>query len=189
MDFHAKHLFSLKTSNGSDLPVIETQITHKGITVPMAVAYEEVQSFIPRIAQIMLTATLVATDAFILICTQIPELGIGMWMFAASTVIFAAVILGFHFSGLRVTVTDDSVILKNLRKTEIPMSDIIDLKTGDIDIVRNYSGWGLKNVKFKNYVSHGYENGVSLKVKGMRVVTFTSANPEEVASRIRVGKE
>lgn len=168
---------------------IETEITDDGISALMADAYEEKQSFIPRVALIMLIATLVATDLFILICTQFPDMNIGMWMFYAATAIFAALIVGFLASNLKITVTEDSVIIKNYRTMTIPMSDVIDLKTGDIDIVRNYSGWGLKNVKFKNYVCHGYENGVSLKLKGRLVVTFTSSDPEKVASLIKISKE
>lgn len=154
----------------------------------MSEAYEEVQSLIPGIAFKMLVATLLATDLFMLLCTQL-DIGMEMWMVGAATVVFAALILLFLLLKIRVTVNNDGVTLKYVRTMFIPMENIIDRRTGDIDAIKNYSGWGTKGVKYRNFVSHGYEEGISLKVKGMTIVTFTSADPEKIASMIPVGRE
>ena len=44
---------------------------------------------------------------------------------------------------------------------------------GDDDVTRNYSGWGIKKVKFRNYTAHGIEGAVTVKLAGRIVLTMT----------------
>jgi hypothetical protein len=178
----------LPSSEAKEADFIESQITIYRLGRLMT-AYEETEFLIPKIAFQMLVLILVATDVFLLVCAVT---GIGdtpMWMFYASTAIFAAAILIFYMLRLHISVDDEKITIKYLKKIEIPFSDIIDTKTGDIDIIRNYSGWGMKNVKFKNYICHGYENGISLKLMGKRVITLSTADPEAIAALIPENKE
>jgi hypothetical protein len=146
--------------------------------------FEETESILPRVAFIALVAILIATDAFIGICTQIDEIGTDVWMFAVSTALFTIIILVFFFVKLRVSVDNSIITIRFIKKYEIPFTDIIDLKVGDIDIIRNYSGWGLKGVKFKNLICSGYERGISLKLLGKRVFTLSLNDPDALAALI-----
>jgi hypothetical protein len=146
--------------------------------------FEEVQSVLPRIAFIALAAILIATDAFIGICTQIDTIGTEIWMFAVTSVLFVVIILAFFFIKLKVSVSDDIITIRFVKKYDIPFSDVIDSKIGDIDIIRNYSGWGLKGVKFKNLICAGYERGISLKLLGKRVFTISLSDPEALSALI-----
>ena len=70
-----------------------------------------------------------------------------------------------------------------LRMFTVPLDHVIDVKTGDIDILRNYSGWGIKKVRFKTFACPGIDSAVSVKLKGRIVLTVTTNDPE-VLSRI-----
>lgn len=144
--------------------------------------FEEVQDVLPRIPLIMLIVVLAATDIFILACSFIEAVGTPIWMFFVSTIVFAAIIAFCLFIKLKIWIEDDVIRIKFLRSYSIPFGEFIDYKIGDIDIIRNYSGWGLKKITFKNFISIGYERGISLKVTGRRVITFTLSDPEAFAA-------
>ncbi|MDR3205824.1 MAG: hypothetical protein LBT41_01815 [Candidatus Methanoplasma sp.] len=145
-------------------------------------AFEEVHDVMPRASFIALVAILAATDAFILLCTAIDDIGTELWMFGSSTVIFAAVILACFFVKLKISVDNDEIRITLIKRYTYRTSDVIGFKIGDIDIIRNYSGWGMRGVKFKNFISAGYERGISLKLLGKRVVTFSLEDPEAFAA-------
>ena len=145
--------------------------------------YEETERLLPRTAFIILAAMLIASDVFILVCTQL-DIGTQMWMFYIATAVFAAIVLLFYILKLRITVDGEKITLRYLKSTDIPLTDIIDYKIGDVDIIRNYSGWGFKNVKFKNYLCYEYERGISLKIMGKKVITFSTEDPEAIAALI-----
>ena len=148
----------------------------------MTKTFEEVQDIMPRNAFIIMSAVLIATDAFMLVCSFIESVGTPLWMSAAASVIFAGIILFCLFVKLRITVEDDVIAVRFLKRYVIPFGEVIDHKTGDVDIIRNYSGWGIKKVTFKNIICVGYDNGVSLKLTGRRVFTFSLADPERFSS-------
>jgi hypothetical protein len=148
----------------------------------MTKAFEEIQDIMPRQAFIIMAAVLIATDLFILICLFIESVGTPIWMFAVTTVLFAAIIIFLYFVKLRISIEDDVIYLSLLRKYIIPFGEVIDKKTGDIEIIRNYSGWGMKKVVFKNLICIGYDRGVSLKLTGRRVTTISLSDPEMFAS-------
>ena len=145
----------------------------------MAKTFEETQDLLPRNAFVMLTAVLVATDIFLLMCSFIGSIGTPIWMFYVSSIVFAAIILFCFFLKLRIWIEDDVIHIRFLKRYDIPFSDIIDYKTGDVDIIRNYSGWGIKKGTFKNLISIGYDRGVSLKLMGRRVITISVSDPDE----------
>ena len=155
----------------------------------MAPSYEEIENLIPKNSFIALVSILVATDVFILICTQVEAVPTPFWMFTASTMIFAALILSCFFVKLRITIEDDVIRIRFIKSYNIEFKDIIDHKIGDVSIIRNYSGWGLKNVKFKNLICVGYEMGISFKLMGRKVITISSSDPEKIASLIPITED
>lgn len=145
----------------------------------MAVIYEETQSFIPEIPLKILILTLVATDLFVLVCS-ITDLIEGYWQFAAFTAVCAAIILVLLFVKIRIVIDDENLTVSSVKKYTVPLANIIDVKKGDIDILRNYSGWGIKKVKFKNYTVNGIDGAVSLKLMGRIVLTMTTSEPDRL---------
>lgn len=143
--------------------------------------FEEKEDILPRDALYALIAVLVATDVFILICTGL-DIGTPMWMFYATTAVFAFMILASVFIKMTITVDDENLTVRLIKSHTVPLSSIIDFKVGDVDIVKNYSGWGLKGVKFKNVICIGYERAVSLKLMGRKVITFSTSRPEELVA-------
>lgn len=148
----------------------------------MAPVFEEKEDLLPRTAFIALLVIFVVSDAFLLVCTQIQEMNTPIWMFAITTVIFALIIVLVYLIKMRIVVENDVLHISLIKEYSIPFADIIDYKTGDIDIIKNYSGWGLKSVKFKNIVCAGYEQGVTLKLMGRKVFTITTSRPEELVA-------
>ncbi|MDR3282242.1 MAG: hypothetical protein LBS92_01340 [Candidatus Methanoplasma sp.] len=144
--------------------------------------FTEVHDVVPRTAFIALAATLTATDVFMLACTMVESIGTEMWMFVSSTVIFAAVVSACFFVKLKVSVDDQTILITLVKKYPYELSDVIGYKIGDVDVIRNYSGWGMKGVKFKNFISAGHEGGISLKLRGKRVVTISLDDPEAFAA-------
>lgn len=144
--------------------------------------FEEVQDLLPKSAFLILVFVLVATAAFILICHFIESIGTSLWMFAVTTVIFVWIIIFCWLVKLRVNIKDDVISIRFIRKYEIPFAEVIDYKVGDINIMRNYSGWGIKKVTFKNLICVGYDNGISMKLTGRRVFTISLSEPEKFAS-------
>lgn len=154
----------------------------------MTVKYEEIENIIPKNAFYALIFILIASDAFMLVCA-LADIGTEMWMFAITTVIFAIIIVAAFFVKMKVSVDDEKIVVILVKKYVIPFSDIIDHKVGDIDIIRNYSGWGIKNVKFKNLICAGYEKGITLKLIGRKVMTVSLSDPEAFVSFIPEKKE
>lgn len=148
-------------------------------------AYKETEFLISKIAFQMLLLILIATDIFILICTQL-DIGTEAWMFYIATIVFTVVILIFYFLRLHIEIDTESskIIITYMKKRTIPFSDVIDHKTGDIDIIKNYSGWGPKNIRYKNYICHGYDRGISFKLRGRMIVTLSTSDPEAIASLV-----
>jgi hypothetical protein len=144
--------------------------------------FEEVQDIIPKNAFVIMTAVLIATAAFMLICTYIESIGTPLWMFVSTSAIFAGLILFCFLVKLRIYIEDSTIHIWFLKWYTIPFEEIIDHKVGDISIIRNYSGWGIKKVAFKNLICIGYERGVSLKLMGRKVVTVSLSDPDVFAS-------
>lgn len=76
---------------------------------------------------------------------------------------------------------DGNFSVRLFRQLTVPLADVLDHRTGDVDIIKNYSGLGLKKVKYRTYVCPGYETALSFKMKGL-VVTVTTAHAEELAA-------
>ena len=148
------------------------------IVITVAATFEEKQDLIPEIPLKIMVLSLIACVAFIIICSA---LGLTeWWQSAAFAAVSAAVIAVCLFVKVRITVDEANITVRRLRPYTVPLDHIIDVKKGDIDIMRNYSEWGIKKVKFRNYTVHGVEGAVSVKLLGRIVLTMTTARPDEL---------
>lgn len=148
----------------------------------MAGTFEETQDIMPRGIFIIMAAVLAATDIFILVCSFIESVGTPLWMFIATSAIFAAILAFLFLVKLKVSVEGDVISVRFLRQYVIPFGEIIDSRVGDIEMIRSYSGWGIKKVTFKNLICIGYDRGISLKLTGRRVMTVSLSDPEGFAA-------
>ena len=148
----------------------------------MTETFKETQDILPRDAFLIMAAVLIATDLFILACSFIESISTPLWMFISTSVIFAAIIVFLMLVKLRISVADGVITLRFLKQYVILFEDIIDNKVGDLDIIRNYSGWGIKKVTFKNLICVGYDRGISLKLTGRKVMTISLSDPEGFAA-------
>jgi hypothetical protein len=108
-------------------------------------------------------------------------------MFYATAAITVFVAVFCRWLSVKIRIEDGVFSSGILRMYPVPLSDIIDVKTGDIDIMRNYSGWGIKKVRFKTYACPGIDTAVSVKVTGRLVVTVTTSDPEGLAAVLSSG--
>ncbi|MCL2148877.1 MAG: hypothetical protein FWH47_06025 [Methanomassiliicoccaceae archaeon] len=148
----------------------------------MAKVFEEAQDVLPRDAFLIMASALTATAAFMLVCCFIEPLGVRPWMAAVAATVFAAAIVFCKAVKLRVSVEDGVIRVRLLKGYAIPFGEVIDHRVGDMDEIRNYSGWGTKKVSYKNLVCAGCDRGVSLKLTGRRVLTISLRDPEGFAS-------
>ncbi len=144
----------------------------------VAIIFEDTQDLVPKIPLLFLSVILVATEVFIVICCALNYTS--WWQAGVLAVIFVIVFAFCHFVKIKITVDENNVTFYLLKPYTVPLDHVIDVKKGDIDILRNYSGWGIKKVKFRNYVSHGIDGAVSVKVTGRMVVTVTTTRPDEL---------
>ena len=153
-----------------------------GIIIMMSTEYTEIEDIFPRTTFLILAITLIAADVAILACT-LADIGTSMWQFYIMTLIVILVIPFCYFLKVRIVIEDGKLNAGILRMFTVPLDHVIDVKTGDIDILRNYSGWGIKKVRFKTFACPGSDSAVSVKLKGRIVLTVTTNDPE-VLSRI-----
>jgi hypothetical protein len=150
----------------------------------MKSTFEETERFVTREAYIALLLLYASSGVAFLIFTLFEWTSVPM--FCIYIVVFAAIILFCHFGKMKIMIQDNIVHIHCIKKYEIKFEEIIDHKTGDVDILKNYSGWGLKSVKFKNFICTGYDEGVSLKLLGRRVYTFSTSDPEAIVALLPI---
>ncbi len=147
----------------------------------MAVQFEETHRYLDREPFIILLIALAATDVFILICYAVgwvEELWMPLIVIAVSAV---GLLFGF-FLRLTVIVNDEGFSVRFfIRTLRYPRKRILDVKKGDIDILRDYSGWGHgTKVRYRTYAVPGIDGAVSVKLGGKEVVTLTTERPDEL---------
>lgn len=144
----------------------------------MAVIFEETQDIIPNISLKILILIIVATEVFIAACCALDYTA--WWQFGLLTLVFVIFFCICYFVKIRITVTERDISVRMLKTFTVPLDHVIDVKKGDIDIMRNYSGWGIKKVKFKNYAAPGIDGAVSAKLTGRTVLTVTTRHVDEL---------
>jgi hypothetical protein len=155
----------------------------------MTKTFEEIQDLMPRNTLTIMASVLAATDFFMLMCSLTESIKTPLWMFAMTSILFAAIIVFCFLAKTRVSVEDGTIYIRFIRGYTVPFEDIIDYKIGDLDTMRNYSGWGIRKVVFKNLIGIGYERGISLKLTGRRVITISLSDPEKFAGLLPKPRE
>ena len=143
----------------------------------MAIQFEETQDLIPETPAKILLVCLAATLVFMVAC-YIAGIIEELWqpaLFAVITALAAVIIL---FVKLRIKVDEENITVGFVKMYTVPLAHVIDVKKGDIDVARNYSGWGIKKVKFRNYTTNGIDGAVTVKLAGRNVLTMTCKDPD-----------
>ncbi|MGI6008729.1 MAG: hypothetical protein ACOX8X_01195 [Methanomethylophilus sp.] len=155
----------------------------------MSAQFEEHDRIFSGLPYIFLVGVFAAAAAVIAICAAFDIGGVPWWMFWATAVITVLTAVIGYWLKVSIVVTDDDFASGIVRTTHVPLKDIIDIKTGDIDIMRNYSGWGIKKVRFKTFACPGIDTAVSVKCAGRLVVTVTTKQPDELKRILLDGRD
>jgi len=145
--------------------------------------YQETHTILPKNLSIILAAILGATWLFMAVYKymfypDIPDMAV-----FGTLIVFAIICLICFLMRFSVDVFDDRIEMKYLfMTTSIPKEQIIDTRIGELNIIKNYSDWTLKGVKYKTYSVIGLEMGIGLKVTGKRVFFMSAEDPEKIAS-------
>ncbi len=143
--------------------------------------YSEENPLLPRNLTYVLAAVLIVA------VVAMPISGAETWMTVASALIFAIAIVFCLIAKLRVDVYPDRMEVTYLFRTRIYGKDeMLEKRCGELADIRSYSNWDLKGVKRLNYTRIGEDSGVAIKVRGMRVVTVSSQNPESLFASIPI---
>lgn len=138
---------------------------------------------LPKNLAILLAAMLVITWVAMLVTKLVYYQGMSMTAIIICGVFFGLCIIACFAARFTVTVYDDRLeILYVIRKTVIPKSEIITFRIGELNIIKNYSDWTLKGVKYKTYAAVGEDMGIGLKVTGKRVFYLSSKDPEAIGA-------
>ena len=137
---------------------------------------------LPKNLAILLSAMLVVTW-IAMVVTKYAYSDLPTMALIICGVIFAVCVVLCFAMRFSITVYDDRIeIFYIVRRTTIPKSEIITTRTGEINLIKNYSDWNLKGVKYKTYSAIGEEMGIGLKVTGKRVYYLSSKDPEAIAA-------
>ncbi len=145
--------------------------------------YQESHPVLPRNLSIILTIVLAATWLFMIVYKfvyypELPDLAL-----IVTGVAFAIACVMCFLMNFSVRVYEDSIEMKYLFfRVQLPKEQIIDTRTGELNIIKNYSDWTLKGVKYKTYSVIGLDLGVGLKVTGKRVFFFSAEDPEAISA-------
>ncbi|MBR6214196.1 MAG: hypothetical protein IKQ67_06100 [Candidatus Methanomethylophilaceae archaeon] len=149
----------------------------------MEPSYQESRMILPKNLAILLAAMLVITWVAMLVTKLVYYQGMSMMAIIICGVFFGICIIACFAARFTVTVYDDRLeILYVIRKTVIPKSEIITFRIGELNIIKNYSDWTLKGVKYKTYAAVGEDMGIGLKVTGKRVFHLSSKDPEAIGA-------
>lgn len=151
----------------------------------MSEEYSETEALIPRAPFLVLVLTLAATGAFLVFLHFYDSNLMSPERACSVSAAFAAVAVAAYFLKVRIIVKDGVLRAGIVRCTEAPLEHVIDTRVGDIDTLRDYSGWGTRKVRFRTYAAHGVDTAVSVKLAGFVVLTVTTEHPEELERVLR----
>ena len=155
----------------------------------MPAQYGETEPVIPRMPFIALALTLVATEVFLAFLHIYDANLMELKWIGIMGAVFAITVAVAYALRVKILVADGTLTVGIVRRFSAPLDHVIDTKVGDIDVLRNYSGWGIKKVKFKTYTAHGIDAAVSVKLAGRVVLTVTTSYPEALNAAVRSGIE
>ena len=128
----------------------------------------------------ILLIAVVATDAFMAVCYAmgwVHELWEVLILLALTAF---GVVLGYLLR-VAIVIEDGDITVRFIRTLRYPQKRILDVKKGDIDILRDYSGWGHgTKVRYRTIAVPGIDSAVSIKLGGKEVLTITTERPDEL---------
>jgi len=146
----------------------------------MAVQFEETHKYLGKEPFMILLIAVVATDVFMALSYAMGWVT-EMWevlVLVAVTVIGLAI--GFLLR-VSIVIEDGDITVRFIRTLRYPQKRILDVKKGDIDILRDYSGWGHgTKVRYRTIAVPGIDSAVSVKLGGKEVLTITTERPDEL---------
>ena len=152
----------------------------------MDASFRESRPILPKNLFLILTAVLLSTLAFMAVMVLFLHSDMPAWSLPVTAVLFMAIIVLCALMRLTVECTDDALTVRFIvRKVEIPYSEIIDKRCGELGDIRNYGSWNLKGVSHKTYSVIGDDMGVALKLLGKRVVVVSSQDAEGLFRTVR----
>ena len=147
--------------------------------------YMESRRLLPRNLSVLLAVTLIAAWASILVTKMFYYDGIPDIALAVCGVVFAATIILCFVLRFDITVYEDRIEIFYIYKTTvITKPEIIDTRVGELNLIKNYSAWNLKGVRYRTCSAIGEDMGIGLKVTGKRVLYLSSKDPEAIASHL-----
>lgn len=145
--------------------------------------FEETRPIMPFQLTCVLGVVLVATVVFMMFSRYILGTDMPSWATPVVSAVFAVIIALCYLSRFSVTVTDDALDVQYfLKRTYIPLEEVIDRRPGELSAIKNYDRWNLKGVKHKAYTAIGEDEGVALKLTGKRVLVLSSADPQALVA-------
>ena len=148
-------------------------------------AYQESRMIVPKNLAILMAVMLIVTWASMLFTRYVlnismPELA--LWISGAFFITTILLIFAMKYS---LKVYDDRIeAFYIFRTTTLMKSDILETKSGELNIIKSYTPWSLKGVRYRTFSAIGDEMGVGLKMKGKRVYYLASVDPEVVLALI-----
>jgi hypothetical protein len=148
-------------------------------------AYQESRMIVPKNLAILMAVMLIVTWASMLFTRYVlnismPELA--LWISGAFFIVAILLIFAMKYS---LKVYDDRIeAFYIFRTTTLMKSDILETKSGELNIIKSYTPWSLKGVRYRTFSAIGDEMGVGLKMKGKRVYYLASVDPEAVLALI-----
>lgn len=145
--------------------------------------YRESDPILPRPLLYALAAVLIATVAFMAIMEFAMDTDMPSWSLPLTAVVFVLIIVIAAAMGMTVTIDGEAIrVSYAFRKVEVPLSEVIDSRYGELGAIRSYSAWNLKGVKHKAYMRIGEDDGVAMKLTGRRVLVVSSKDPEALCA-------
>jgi len=145
--------------------------------------YQESRPVLPKNLTIILSLVLIATWAFMIVYGYFFTPNESMtWTYIVG-IAFLIVIALVFLMRFTISVYDDRIeFFYIFRKTVVMKEDIIDTKTGELNIIKSYTPWSLKGTRYKTFSAVGEEMGVGIKVKGKKVYYMSTTDPDAIAS-------
>lgn len=149
----------------------------------MEPSYQESRMILPKNLAILLSAMLVITWLAMIVTKFAYYDGLSTTAIVICGVFFAICVILCFAMRYSVTVHEDRIeIFHIIKRATILKEEIITTRTGEMNIIKNYSDWNLKGVKYRTYSVVGEEMAIGLKVTGKRVYYLSSKDPEAIAA-------
>ena len=143
----------------------------------------------PRNLTIILAAVLIVTVASMAVTKYVYGSDIPEFPIIAAAIIFAIAIMFCFISKFTISIYDDRIEITHiLRKVTVKFEEIIEVRIGELNVIKNYSNWTLKGVKYRTYSAVGEDMGVGLKITGKRVIYLSTKDPEALAAALPKGE-